>query len=62
MVRGSDRARFLAEGRGYDLDLMAHWPPFKSIQLLAQWIKQSRARLSYAAADDNDLGVKGIYE
>jgi len=62
MVRGADSARFLAECCGYDLNLVAHWPPLKSIQLFAQWIKQCRTRLSYTAADDNDLRVKGIYE
>ena len=62
MVRGADRARLLAERCGYDGDLMAHRPPLKSIQLFAQWIEQSRARLSDAAADDNDLGIESIYE
>ena len=62
VVGGSDRAGFLAEGCGYNLNRMAQRPPLKSIQLFTKRIKQRRACLSYTATDDNDLGIKSIYE
>ena len=62
VVRGADCARLLTESCGYDLYRMAQRPPLESIQLFAERIKQRGACLSYAATDDNDLGVKSIDE
>ena len=62
MVRGPNRTRFLPKRCGYDLDHMAQWPPFESIQVFTERIKQRRACLSYTATDDHDLGIKSIDE
>ena len=62
VVSGSDRTRFLAQGGGYDADRMAHWPPFKAIQLFTKRVKEGSACLSNTAADDHDLGIESIYE
>ena len=60
MVRSADSACLLAERSGYDLDLMAHRPPLKAVQLFMKRLKQSRTSLSYAAADDYDLRIESV--
>src|SRR6185369_8381136 len=62
VIGGANRACFLTKCRGDDLDLVAQWAPFKTVQNVAEWLKQSSPRLSYAAADDHDLGIESVDE
>ena len=62
MAGGADRACFLTKRSSYDLDLVAHRAPFEPVQLFAQRVKQSSTSLSYAAADDHDLGIESVDE